>query len=198
MKTRLFYAITLFSMTLINAQEKEETNYGFDEKDIFISGSIGYKSIKQGDFKSNSFSFSPSVGYFLSENISLDAGLIFSSLNNNQFIDQEESSFGGSLGATYFFNPLKQFSFTLGLHGTYQHRKIETNGNSDVETNALVVTFSPGINYFVSENFALTANVGALSYVTSKQENVFETDRYNQFGINLNLSNINFGAIYKF
>ena len=65
MKKLLLSAVAVFAFTFANAQDGE----GFSKGDVFISGSVGFNSSKQGDAKSNEFSFSPAAGYFLTENI---------------------------------------------------------------------------------------------------------------------------------
>ncbi len=187
-------AVAVFGFTTINAQD-EATTGGFAKGDVYASGSVGYSNTTVADFKSNEFTFSPQVGFFLTENIALEAGLIFGS--SEDFSEDKTSSFGGSIGANYFFTPAKQFSFVLGAGVAYTNSKFEPNGGGESKVNTFAIAVAPGVNYFVSDCIALRASIGALSYASSK-EDADGAEAVNTFGLNLDLSDINFGVTYKF
>ena len=194
MKKVLFtVVIAVLGFTNINAQENEVIG-GFANGDVYVTGEVDVSTWKYDDFKSNSFRFSPSVGYFATENIAIEASLIIGS--SEDVNENEQKSFGGALGATYFFSPANQFSFNLGFGLAYLSNKVDQAGGEST-SNTFVVAVSPGINYFVSDSFALTASVGALSYASSKGD-WNGAEAANSFNLNLNLSDINMGLIYKF
>lgn len=200
MKKQLFFALTFLSITFMSAQENSDPDYGFSKGDTFITGSVGYSNSKQGDFKSNTFTFAPSVGYFVSDNIALNAGLLFGSSNsdNSALLTNDQTIFGGNLGAMYYFTPEEQFSFFLSLQASYQTNKVEQSSlPDDIRINSFGATFSPGINYFVSENFSLNASLGAISYFSNNSDDAAISD-FDQFGFNLDLSNIGLGLTYRF
>jgi outer membrane protein W len=159
---------------------------------------LGFNSGKQGDFKTNTFDFVPAVGFFVSDNIALEANLIVGS-GKDEFGEFEDkvSSFGGALGATYFFTPASRFSFTVGAGLSYVSSKFEQTGEEDLSNDTFAIAVAPGINYFISNHFALRASVGALSYSSSKNDTP-NAEAFNSFGLNLDLSDINFGVTYKF
>ena len=185
--------VAVFAFTSLNAQD--ESIGGFAKGDVYASGTVGYNSTKVADDNANQFTFSPAVGYFITENLALEAGLIIGSDEN--FSEDKSSSFGGSIGANYFFTPTEKFSFSLGAGFAYQSSKFEPNGGTESTFKGFAIAVSPGLNYFVSNNFSLSASVGALSYSSAK-EDADGAESINNFGLNLNLSNINFGLIYKF
>ncbi|MNY83339.1 hypothetical protein D3C86_2260380 [compost metagenome] len=53
------------------------------------------------------------------------------------------------------------------------------------------------MSYFVSSNFAIEAGLGVLNY-TSEKPDVDGAEARNTFNLNLDLSNVNFGVVYKF
>ncbi len=196
MKKLLFAAIAVLGLTNVNAQEENVTTGGFEQGDLYVSGTVGYNSFSQGDADSNALTFSPTAGYFVSDNIAVELGLTIGS--GEDTAKTKTSSFGGSLGATYFFTPADQFSFTLGAGVAYTNAKVNPDGeDNDTKWNNLAVVVAPGVNYFVSDCFALRASIGALSY-TSNKADVDGAEAANNFGINLDLSDINFGITYKF
>jgi len=191
-KLLLITAIAVFGFT-VNAQE--ETSRGFENGDVYASGTVGFTTTSVADFDSNEFNFSPSVGFFVTDNIAIEAGLTFGS--SEDFSEDKASTFGGTLGANYFFTPANDFSFTLGAGLAYQSTKLEPNAGGEAKLNTFAVAVAPGINYFVSDCIALRASVGALSYASSKPD-VDGAEATNTFGLNLDLSDINFGITYKF
>ncbi len=201
-KLLLIAAVAVFGFTNVNAQD-DKTVGGFAEGDFYASGSIGYNSTEVGDFDVNSFTFSPSVGYFINENIALEATLIFGSSETTadfegDSVGVDNSTFGGGLGATYFFTPSNQFSFTIGAGASYTSTKSEfdVDGSEELTTNTFGIAVAPGVNYFISECIALRASVGALSYTSSKLD-VDGAESVNSFNINMNLTDINFAITFK-
>jgi opacity protein-like surface antigen len=196
MKKLLFIAaVAVLGLTNVNAQE-ETTSYGFQNGDLYVSGEVGFTSYKQGDAKSNQFTFSPSLGYFVSDHIALELGLIVGSGKNTN--DDKTNVIGGEFGAIYYCTPSNQFSFTVGAGFAYQSYTFKPSAPaSDSKTNAFGFAVSPGLSYFVSKNVALRGSIGAISYSSSKQD--FDgAEAVNQFNINLDLSDFNLGVVYKF
>ncbi len=196
-KVLLMAAIAVFGLTNVNAQE-DETTGGFAKGDFFASGTVGFNSVSQGEAKDNELTFSPAVGYFISENIALEFNLLVGS-SKSEFAGAEDklNSFGAGLGATYFFTPADRFSFTTGVGVAYINSKFEPAGGGELKNNTFAVAVAPGVNYFISDCFALRASIGALSYTSSKDD-VDGAEAANSFALNLDLSDINFGLTYKF
>ncbi|WP_458626967.1 porin family protein [Winogradskyella sp. PC D3.3] len=194
MKKLLFTAaVAVLGFTNVSAQDEAATG-GFEQGDLFVSGSVGFNSSKTGDAKSNDLNFSPSVGYFISENIALEVNLMIGS-GEDEF-DTKTTDLGAGLGATYFFTPASQFSFTVGAGFDYKNSKVEPDGFDETKVDSFGFTVAPGVHYFVSDKFALRASVGALSYESTKVDGA--DDATNDFGLNIDLSDINFGIVYKF
>ena len=193
-KLLLMAAVAVFGFTNINAQD-DSTTGGFEKGDVYVSGSVGFSNTNVADFKSNEFTFSPEVGFFLTDNISLEAGLIIGS--SEDFNEDKSSSFGGAIGANYFFTPAKQFSFMVGAGVAYTSTKFEPNGGGELSIDTFAFAVAPGVNYFVSDCIALRASFGSLSYASAKDDSD-GAEATNTFGLNLDLTNINFGITYKF
>ncbi|MEH6537483.1 MAG: outer membrane beta-barrel protein [Psychroserpens sp.] len=202
-KLLLMAAVAVFGLSNVNAQD-EKTTGGFTKGDVYVSGTVGYNNTKFGDIKTDQLTFAPTAGFFITENISLEATLLVGSGEatidlDGDSVGVDNSTFGGGLGATYFFTPASQFSFIVGAGVSYTNSKIEFNAgdSAELKTNTFVVAVAPGLNYFVSACFALRASVGALSYTSAKLD-VDGAESINSFGLNLNLSDVNFGVTYKF
>ncbi|MBW2961223.1 outer membrane beta-barrel protein [Mesonia sp. JHPTF-M18] len=97
-------------------------------------------------------------------------------------------------GRYYFFNDNKFNLFgELGLG--YGHTK-DINDN---KFNGINVGLAPGVNYFVSEHFALEATFGILGYTSAKPDiEGVDNESTDSFQFSLNMSDINLGLIYRF
>ena len=82
----------------------------------------------------------------------------------------------------------------LGFDYNSQDNKLAA---ADGKSTGFGVAVGPGICYFVSSNFAIEANWGALGYDTMKNE-ADGAEAVNSFGFNVDLADINFGLAYKF
>ncbi|WP_299228755.1 outer membrane beta-barrel protein [uncultured Psychroserpens sp.] len=202
-KLLLIAAVAVFGLTTVNAQD-ENTTGGFAKGDVYATGTVGYTNAKFGDIKTDNFTFSPAVGFFISEYIALEGTVILgfgeSSIDlEGETFSVDNSTFGGGVGATYFFTPAKQFSFTVGAGVAYTNTKTEVDveDSAELSTDTFGFVVAPGLNYFVSNCIALRASVGAISYTSSKLD-VDGAESLNTFNIGLNLSDVNFGVTYKF
>ncbi len=196
MRKLLFACVAVLGLVNVTAQEKETVG-GFEKKDIYISGTVGFSnnSNSGSDVSFTNYVISPSVGYFVTENIAVELGLTIGSEERfDGFIGDvvDTNTFGVNLNGIYFFTPSNQFSFVVGAGISYA-----TIGEENTpDTNAFAIAVAPGVNYFVSESFALRASVGSLSYSNSKVEGA--SNSTSNFGLNLNLASINLGLTYKF
>ena len=96
------------------------------------------------------------------------------------------------VGATYFMAPTSKFSMNVSAGLGYR-----TDSVGDVDVNTLSFAVSPGFNYWIADSWGLVANIAALSY-TSSEVDVEGAEAATGFGLNLDLSDINFGMVYKF
>ncbi len=185
----LFTAIAVFVFTTVSAQDDQYMSEGgFAKSDLYISGSVGLASVSSDGDSNTAYSISPAIGYFLSENIALEADLTFSDSGTDN-----SAAFGGAIGAIYFFSPAKQFSFAIG--GGFDYNSAEQG--PDTKLNSWFVGLTPGMNYFVSDSFALRAGIGSLGYGSSKLD-TDGAEATNTFGFSLDLYDIEFGVTYKF
>ncbi|CAM1362620.1 conserved exported hypothetical protein [Tenacibaculum sediminilitoris] len=193
----------LFTIAMVavgfTATAQENAKGGFEKQDWYVSGTAGYNNISVEGIDSDvsSFTFSPSVGYFVSDNIALEMGLILGESTTEFFGDTiEASQFGVTLAGNYFFTPQSDFSFVVGAGLSYISTGNEINGNEQPDSSTFAIAVAPGVNYFISERLALRALVGALSYSSTSADG--SSSSTNTFGLNLNLSDVNFGLTYKF
>ena len=214
MKKVLLSAVALFAFGFAHAQGAPASGAaqggggdlgGWAKGDVFMSGSVGYRGESTGDFKFNSFNISPRVGFFVSDNIAIGGMIGYTATTNDEFdevlLDVAEVKTNmltiGAFGRWYA-TPANQFSFFAELGFNYNTLNSETEGiDEEIKANGFEFAVTPGVNYFISPNFALEASIGVLSYETSKPD--FEgAESTDTFSLGVNLSQINLGLVYKF
>ncbi|CAM4147963.1 MULTISPECIES: outer membrane beta-barrel protein [Flavobacterium] len=193
MKKLVLSAVAVFAFTFANAQEGEGA--GFSKGDVFISGSVGFDSTKQGDAKSNEFTFSPAAGYFLTENIA--AGVRLNIVSGEETTETTYSEFGADVFGRYYFTPASKFSVFGELAVGFGNEKRETVTNIETKYTSFGVNAGVGVNYFLSDNFAIEAGWAGLGY-NSRKLDADGADAQNSFGLAVDMSSINLGLVYKF
>lgn len=194
-------AVALFAG--VNAQETETV--GFNMGDTFITGAVGFNSQTTGDVKNNTFSIAPSVGYFVTPNVAIGARVGYTNstakyTEANVNFSNEVNAFEIGAFGRYYWMPTSRFSIFSELAANYANAKNTLNaGNVSVDNkaNGFNIALAPGINYFLSPNFALEATWGIINYSSVKPDvdGAIATDN---FGIGLDLNDISLGLVYKF
>lgn len=194
-------AVALFAS--MNAQETETV--GFNKGNTFITGSVGFTSTSFDDSKDNAFTLAPSVGYFVSPNVAIGARVGFATLKSSDEIanvksEDKTNTFTAGAFGRYYFTPASRFSIFGELNANFATAKVtETVGSTSVSSkeNGFNFGIAPGVNYFLSNNFALEAAWGVLNYSSVKPDvdGAIATDTFN---VGLNLDNISLGLVYKF
>jgi len=232
-KLLLSAAVALFAFTANAQEETTENTFGFAEGDILVEGNLGFGSVtrtdsdEDGDFfeeKNSSFSFNPKAGYFISDKLALGLELNVNSSKTedtdlasdpNITNETKTSSFGAGVFARYYFLDLGKRFKTYGEFGLgFASGNTETTQSglddpiNDYDTSNFNAGLGLGINYFVTENFAINFVVSdLLAFTSEKGENQLEgaSDEYKQsgFGANVNVFNnffstAQFGLTFKF
>ena len=231
MKKLLFAAALVAFGFTANAQE--EQTFGFAKGDVLVEGNLSVNSTtdtdsnENGDLfevKNSSFNFNPKAGYFVTDKLAV--GVELSLLNTNaeetdfttdpNFVEETKTTtFGAGVFARYYFLDLGKRFKTYGEFGiAYATGNVESNITGvntpveDYDVNGISTGIDLGINYFVTENFAINFGlVDVLSYSSLKGENNLEGTsdeiKSNEFNANLNVFNnffqtAQFGLTWKF
>lgn len=197
MKKILLSAVAVMAFGFANAQDAEGTA-GFAKGDLFVSGSLGFTTSKEGEAKTTNVNFSPMLAYFITENIALGGQLTIGSGKTEVGpVESKNNSLGINAIGRYYFTPAKSFSIFGQAQVGYLNTKEEPATGGEVKVNTFNIGVGPGMSYFVSSNFAIEAGLGVLNY-TSEKPDVDGAEARNTFNLNLDLSNVNFGVVYKF
>lgn len=195
-KLMLVGAVALF--TAVNAQET--STEGFAQGNTFITGAVGFNSVKTGNVKENNFTISPSVGYFVTPNVALGARVGYNNgTEDNGVVKSTLDTFTAGVFGRYYWMPASKFSIFAELGVDYMNTSEDSgvSGAEKFKTNGFGFAFAPGINYFLNNHFALEAKWGVLGFNSVKAD-VEGAKATNNFNLGVNLSNINLGLVYKF
>lgn len=196
MKKVILSAMAVFALSFANAQE--DSNGGFGQGDIFATGGIGFESSKTGDSKTSGFNFSPKAGYFVTENIAVGLGLNIGSSTVDNGAEVKTNSFGGEVFGRYYFTPASQFSVFGELGVGFGSNKTEIEGvPGDSTSKTFGVNAGVGVSYFLNSNWAIEAGWAGLGF-NSDDNGGDGADKTNDFGLNVDLSSISLGLVYKF
>lgn len=189
-KLLLFVAVCLFGFT-VNAQT-EKGNW-------MLSGStsISYASTSltleldgdeiSDDDKRSLFTLTPSVGYFVIDNLAINLDLSFTSDKiDDGTTDVTSSVFSSILGGTYYFDAGDNFKPFIGLGAGII---TTSSGDDDSEkSNGLALRGRGGLAYFIND--AISVDFSVL-YLNTNQKNKANKDlvsKNSSLGVGLGFS----------
>jgi hypothetical protein len=204
---------------------------------IALGGSIGYSSSTaktsasaanttiSEETKRSQFSLSPSVGFFLADNLAIGLNFSYQAYSNagsayrttSPGTNRAELDPATVIRVGPYVQYYKMLSDQFGVLGTlsggYQSTKdsqYSGNGNSavvqELKASGLYAGLTPGVIFFPIPKFGISAAVGGLSYNRLNYDyptnagttpNNFE-DTSNEFGLKFGLDQLQFGGTYYF
>ncbi len=197
MKKIILTVAAVFALTFANAQDKKESSEGFSKGDLYLTGTASFSSSKEGDAKVDGFTLAPGVGYFLSENLAIEGSLGFTSGKDDDGAGNElkTTGIGINAGVKYFWTPASKFSLSIGGNISYVSTKVDFGGG-DSTAKEIGINVPVGLNYFVSNDFAITSTWGGFGY-SSNDNGGNGADKTTGFNLGLDMSTISFGLLYK-
>jgi outer membrane protein len=187
-----FLALAMFAL-LVNCV-KAQTSKG----NMMIGGnfSFGSTSYEGSPDKYNTFTFAPSFGYFVSDNLAVGSGISFSQNSNTSGITKNDNtSFGLTPFVRYYkFTSNDRFAFfgqgTLGF-GTYRNE----NGTSVSKGTTMSFSVAPGFSYFFNTHWAMDMSLSGLGISSSNPNGTGNNGT--SFGLSLSM-NPSIGLRYHF
>jgi hypothetical protein len=215
MKKIILSVVAVMAFGFANAQDKGGA--GLAKGNLVLTGAVGFSSVSNvdgaKDAKSSDVTFSPGVGYMMSDKLMIVGNLDITSGTKSSGVagdeDAKVSGFGFKAGVRYFFTPAENFSLSLG--GELGYGTTSTNvtlvenaagveeeviSPEDQKTTNTSFNVPVGMHYFVSNNFAIQAFWGGLGYSSSKPD-VTGAEATSKINLDLNMSSISFGLLYK-
>lgn len=168
---------------------------------MWVGGTADIWSSKvKGADSELSFKVMPEFGYILNENLAV--GIALGGSHNKVHYSFGDLSVSEGLNS-YTVNPFLRYTFLKGELGSlffdggvaYNWSKV-TNGGQ--KTSGLDVGLKPGVAVNVSNKISLIGKFGFLGYNYTKVGEGKEAVTRNQFGLNLDMRNVELGVNFKF
>lgn len=172
----------------------------------YLGGSTGISSLLKQPrsilSKSASWSFSPEVGTFVSNQIQIGLGLTVNGYRNS-FIPVnilDNMQFGGRMYGRYIFGEAS-FKPFVGISANYLGRASNINPGfgSNSRLNIFNVSLNAGFAYSVSPRFSVFGSVGVFGFTHSRTGSIrtpYQTS--NSFSANTSNSRLTIGLYYTF
>ena len=220
-----FILLSLFCGTTALAQAQSAIPAGT----ISLGGSIGYSSHTDkfedqvagntytSELTNSQFRFSPSVGYFIADNLALGLSLGYTAASSKTTNTGPGSTSPNSLDAqtTLRVGPYAQYykmlSDQFGVLGTlgvgYQssftpNRAGSSNNVIETKASGFYSALTPGVVFFPVPKFGISASIGFLGYdrVSVKRSNDSdgESQTSSNFGASFGFDQLMFGGTYYF
>ena len=193
MKKIILSLVAVFAFGIASAQDG---NFGFKKGNLFLDGNFKIHSTSVGSTKSNTLTFTPHAGFFLTDKFALGAGLIITSekqkSNGNQ--TSKNTSFGFDVFGRYYFLELGKRFKVYGEGGASLNfpRRQGASGTKKDKYTQFGVGVGAGVNYFVTPKLAINFVLAdVVSFKSLKPEN---SEAANEFNVNINEFNNFFGS----
>ena len=182
---KIILSIFALGTLAMNAQDGS-----FSKGNVALSGEVGNLTTKILDAN-----VSPSMMYFVSDNIALRGGLTFgnSSKTVGGVTTTESSDFGVNFGANYYFSKSRFTPFigaSLGF-GSGSDKIIGGVNAGEVKISTMGLNVFPGVNAFLTKRLAMNASFGSLGYSTRTDTDKFNVEtKTSDVGFDFNLNTV--------
>lgn len=182
--------------TIVNAQTTQGT--------LSVGGQLQFAADKQtdsdGDTKTNSFELSPSVGYFVADNLMVGAS-IYVGTGKTTFGPNNETkvtSFGGGPFARYYmFTKNEAFAFYgeagVGFNGTKQ-----VNGNNSRKGSSIGAYVAPGFAWFPTQHWSIDLQLSLLNFRSNTPDKDNKDNKTTSFSFGVDSWSPSLGVRYFF
>ena len=164
------------------------------------------------DQTTNAFSITPSIGYFIKDNVSLNLSLGYSYSNSeSERIDEDEVSeysyttnnLSITISSRLHKSITDQFYLFLQPGASLNLRKYKDYSDDNDKNTAYSLGIRPGILYMANDRFAFEGTFGFLGYTYSESEPLDDsqstsTSNNNNFRLDLSSITLDFGFRYYF
>ena len=158
---------------------------GFEVNNFTFTGSLSLTNTKYLGESKTSYSFLLGSGLFVTDRTRL--GLNFGASN----ISDIQDNFTIDINARFYSKAKNRFSLFGNSSFGYQESDAD-----NIKSNSYKISVSPGFNYFITENLAIEAMFGELSYSITKPD-MTVNDKVHTINFGLDLNNLSFGILLK-
>lgn len=158
-----------------------------------ISGNVGMSASRYrndaNETKSTTYSFGPSLGYFVRDELMLGAYTDLSiARQNSDNSSWRQTNFGmGPFARYYKFTRNEQFAFFGEFGFGFAFGRNQSNGGDPQKTSTYNMYLSPGFTWFPTPHWGVDLKMNLLSFTSQDPNRDNDGDRYNSVNFGLNL-----------
>lgn len=199
----------------VSFSQEQNENYSIEKGHWNLRGNVNFSTSKN-DFENKSQEYSNStnstyislisnIGYSVNTNlvVGLGVGYGFNGFKDKndglgKVADKQFSYSVFPYVKKYFSVGKKLLLDVEGSVGFNLNKRTHEPENTETKVYGYYASLTPGVTYFLNKKWALEANLGAISYSVSKDNNDGKSSTVNSFVFALNPSYLSFGASYFF
>lgn len=178
--------LTLTAIAGLTIAAQAQTEQG----KIIVGGQVGFQTskVKDTDFKNNSFSINPTVGYFISDNLAIGTGVGYNWSKDESVTDlsTKRDAFQVSpFVRKYSANGPLRFFAQLSVPMSWGKTTVETNNiKAESKFENYGVELAPGLAYFPTSKVGIELKVRGLYYNYNNNKTADRST--NTFGLDVN------------
>ncbi|MGB1043167.1 MAG: outer membrane beta-barrel protein, partial [Tenacibaculum sp.] len=177
MKKLLFISM-IFVFGISNGQEKKEKltikkGTWYLNGSTYLNSNDSFQENNENTSNQLNFNISPKIGYTIEDNLIIGIGLGYgynesnyndtNTGNNNSYSIFPYVKKHFSIGKNLTFSILGEINYTYSENNNNYYNNLSLESVNST-SNSYSIMIKPGITYFVSNKFALEANIGSLGY----------------------------------
>jgi hypothetical protein len=187
--------LAVFIVGTLTAEAQTQTG------NLMLGGALEFRSTsRQAADNSSSFTLSPSVGYFMSDNFALGLSVGFETNSTGTGSDKTvNNSFGlGPFARYYVFTSNSQFGFFGQAALTFGTGASGLADGPKVNSSYLSFALSPGAAYFFNEHWALELMITTLGITSRDPNKDVDNDKTTEFTFGVRSLSPSVGIRYHF
>lgn len=156
------------------------------------------KDSEDGNYKGTDFSFQPSTGYFISDNLAAGVSLSISSskYDYGSFDNTYNQFLVGPFIRYYKFTSNERFAFTGESGFGFGSNTNKSSTGNDTKGGSLSFYLSPGFSYFLTECWGLELQFRGLTYTRTDPNKDIDNDDGSEFSFGLQSFSPSLGIRY--
>ena len=170
---------------------------------LFFGGSVSFENYKAEDNleddNTSQFTFAPSVGYFVMNNLAvgLDLGLSTRKRDDGPGGDDKTFTFSAGPFVRYYkFTSNEKFAFIGEFGFGFAGQKYKPDGGNETKSSSFSLHLSPGFAYFFNEHWALDLELQGIAFSSSDPNKDNDDDKSTYFTFGVSSFNPSLGVRY--
>lgn len=176
-KTTLIFAVLISTMVTAWGQTTQGS--------LAFGGGIRYSSTKTDYYsqETTEFSFQPSAGYFVADNLAVGITLSMTSEKYDYGTGNNKTNnlVAGPFARYYKFTSNEKFAFTGEVGFMFGSNKFKPSAGTETKGGSTNFYIAPGFTYFLSDKWGLDLQLRGITYSSSDPNKDVDNDKSSSF-----------------